>query len=84
MFTSGKLNILANHHDQNGKVRSKVFTIIGARDTSWYEKMVGREIRTLFGSVETFFTFETELVALVRPLIIKCDTPRPLLLITGT
>ena len=86
MFTSGKLNILANHYNQNRKVRSKAFTIIGARDTSYiqYEKMVGREIRTLFRLVETFSAFKTELVVLVRPLIIKRDTPWPLLLITGT
>ena len=90
LWKACKLNTVGHRRDYDAKVRSKAFTTMEARDTSHirYEKILQNsthwQAQTFFGRVETFFRFAAELVAIVRPFIVKVDKPRPILQITGT
>ena len=83
LWKACKLNTVGHRRDYDAKVRSKAFTTMEARDTSHirYEKILQNSTHW---PARTFFSFAAELVAIVRPFIVKVDKPRPILQITGT
>ena len=83
LWKACKLNTVGHRRDYDAKVRSKAFTTMEARDTSHirYEKILQNSTHW---PARTFFSFAAELVAIVRPFIVKVDKPRPILQVTRT